>query len=410
MQSLVSGMLDDINPITYLPFLKDMWSLLQGYDVERTDMSLVSDLADSMKGLVKAYTDEDGDVAKAWLDVGGDIANIFGVPIQNIRRDVNGAINLVKTIIKDVNDRDTTWGSMGDALGTAVKDTLPVAGWFSGDTKADKLYDAIVSGDTAYVNRLKGSYKSEDAYHSAVRKALRENDPRIKEAATAGHNGDPSERVRIARLIIADGFDQDDVVVAINAEINAMKPDDTSTSEKKEKGFYTAEDFAYEIANGDQAGANAVKTDIIRTAEKNGKTTEEAEKSFASSAKSELKDLFLAGKISEQEAVQALTTYCGSDEEGATADVQYWAFKQDYPDVYADDSWFDKYYEEIEDSGIEIDMYMSYRNEVKDITGDGKKEGRMAVINSLPITSAQKDALYLAEGWAASKLYEAPWH
>jgi hypothetical protein len=47
---------------------------------------------------------------------------------------------------------------------------------------------------------------------------------------------------------------------------------------------------------------------------------------------------------------------------------------------------------------------------VKDITGEGKKEKRMAVIDSMPITSAQKDALYYAEGWATSTLNEAPWH
>ena len=53
---------------------------------------------------------------------------------------------------------------------------------------------------------------------------------------------------------------------------------------------------------------------------------------------------------------------------------------------------------------------MNYRNQVKGITGDGKKEKRMAVIHSLPITNAQKDAMYFAEGWAASTLHEAPWH
>ena len=188
-----------------------------------------------------------------------------------------------------------------------------------------------------------------------------------------------------------------------------MEPD-KEKSAPKAKGFYTAEDFAREIANGDQASANAVKVDIIQTAQKNGKSAEDAKKSFASSAKTELKDLFLSGKISEQKAINALTTYCDIEESDAIADVQYWAFKQEFPEVFADDQWFDTYYEKVADSGIEIDVYMEYRNAVAGITGENKKAGRMSVINSLPITSAQKDALYLAEGWAASKLYEAPWH
>ena len=328
IQSFVSNMLDDVNPITYYPYLKDMWSLLQGYDVERSDMSLVSDLADAMKDMVKAYTSEDGDVADAWWKLAGSVANIGGIPMENIRRDVNGAINFINTIMEDVNGRATSWGSLGDSLQATIQSATPVYGWFPSESKKDKLYDAIVSGDTAYVDRLKDSYKSEDAYHSAVRQALRESDPRIKEAAIAGYNGNPSERVRIAKLIIADGFNQDDVVMAINAEINAMKPGE-SGSVSKEKGYYTTEDFAMEIANGDTATAKAAKADIISTYKKNGKTAEEAEKSFVSSAKSELGEMYIAGNISEQKLTDALQDYCEMDEEDIYWQIAKWDYAKE---------------------------------------------------------------------------------
>ena len=335
-QSFVSNMLDDINPITYYPYLKDIWSLFQGYDIERADMSLFGDLADSAKRLVQAYSSEDGDVPGAWWDLLGTFANLGGVPLHNIVRDFNGGINFVKTLAGDFNGRTTTWSSMGHALLDTVKDSTPIWGWLPDEKTSDRLYDAIISGDTAYVNRLKNSHKDEDAYSNAVRKALRDNDPRVKEAALAQINGNPSERVRIAKLIIADGFTQDDVVRAINAEINALTSDDSSSGTKKEKGFYTAEDFAREIANGDQAAANAAKSDVIWTAQKNGKTAEEAEKSFNSSAKSELKDLFLADKVSEDKAVKALVTYCGESEEDALEIVGKWLFEDMYGFSYSD--------------------------------------------------------------------------
>ena len=221
-----------------------------------------------------------------------------------------------------------------DAVGGAALDTIPIVGLVTGKSTTDKLYEAIISGDTDYVNRLKSGYKDADAYGNAVRKALRENDPRVKEAALAQINGNPSERVSIARLIIADGFSQDDVVRAINAEINAMTPNEQSA--KKEKGFYTAEDFAREIANGDQVAANAAKSDVIQTAQKNGKTAEEAEKSFISSAKTELKELFFAGKISEDKAVNALVTYCDETEEDALEVVGKWLFEDEYGFSYSD--------------------------------------------------------------------------
>ena len=199
------------------------------------------------------------------------------------------------------------------------------------------------------------------------------------------------------------------MVAATNAEINKMKPDEGSSGTKA-KGFYTAEDFAMEIANGDQATANAVKVDIIQTAQKNGKTAEEAEKSFKSSAKTELKDLYLDGKISADKVINALVTYCGSERDDAESDIQYWDFTQAYPDLFADDAWIDEYYEEVESSGISLKVFVDYRNKVKSITGKNKKTDRMAVIHSLPISNAQKDALYYAEGWAASTIHEAPWH
>ena len=124
----------------------------------------------------------------------------------------------------------------------------------------------------------------------------------------------------------------------------------------------------------------------------------------------DIKDEFLKGNITEARAIEMIVRYGGKTKNAAKADVQYWAFKRDYPNVYVEDSWFDTYQEKIAASGIRIDVYMDYRNKVTGITGDDKKQRRMNVIHSLPISSAQKDALYYAEGWAASKIHEAPWH
>lgn len=124
----------------------------------------------------------------------------------------------------------------------------------------------------------------------------------------------------------------------------------------------------------------------------------------------DIKEEFLAGNITASRAIDMYVLYGGYTKEDARATVQYWDFKNRYPDVYADDAWFDAYYEKIQSSGLPIKTYMEYRNQVREITGEGKKERRMAVIDSLPITNAQKDALYYGEGWAESTIDEAPWH
>ena len=394
--TFTAEMLDGLNPATYIPFIKDIVSIVQGYDVERSDMAVVSDLWNAWQNLskdnVSAYRKVEG--------FAGSIAQIFGLPVKNIMRDARG---IYQTIESFVNGQQTTAAGIGYAVKGAItgKDV----------SDSQQLYEAYLSGDKDQIARVKGRFKDQNAINNAIRKGLRENDPRIHQAAIAWNANNLDEYMRIAKEIIAEKhFVQDDVVMAIRSEANALAPDAESETKSKAKGMFTAEKFAEAIAQGDQAMANAIKVDIIQTAEKNGKTEEEAEKSFVSSATAACKELFLTGDISESQAVNALETYCDKTEDEAMADVQYWAFKQDNPDVYADDQWFDTYYEKIADSGLDIEVYMEYRNKVSAITGDGKKGRRMAVINSLPITKAQKDALYYAEGWTASKLYEAPWH
>ena len=394
--SVSGAFLDSLNPAGYIPFIKDIVSIVKGYDVERSDMAIISDLWKAWENLkkdnVSAYRKVEG--------FAGSIAQLFGLPLKNIMRDVRA---IYQTIESFVNGQQTTAAGIGYAVKGAI----------TGKDVSDQqqLYEAYLSGDQTHIDRVKERYKDQSAINTAIRKALRENDPRIHEAAIAWNANDLDEYMRIAREIIAEKhFVQDDVVMAIRAEASALEPDEGTSGTSKAKGLFTAEKFAEAVTQGNAAMAKAVKADIINTAMKNGKTKEEAEKSFATSASAKLKDQFLAGNLTENEAVNALTTYCGKERDAAMADVQYWAFKQKYPETYADDQWFDTYYAKVADSGLDIEVYMEYRNAVSTITGEGKKERRMEVIHSLPITKEQKDALYLAEGLAESKLYEAPWH
>ena len=357
-QAFASGMLDDINPMTYYPILKDIWSLFQGYDVERTDMAIYADIADALKkslSLIGKDTDDMDEeelsehyknIAETLLSMLDAGASAFGVPLKNVRRDLKSYYNTFKTLYNDFfGSRDNTWRSFWDAVGDSAIDAMPIIGLAESvglvdtEDKYDRLYDAIISGNKDYQDRVKSTYKNDDAYHKAVRKALQENDPRIKEAAQAQINGNPSERVRIAYQIVADGFDQDDVVAAINVEINSLtSTDSTSSGTKKVTGYYDADDFAREIANGDLTAANAAKTDIIETSKKNGKSQEEAEKSFTSSVTTAFRDLYEDGEIDSNAAMKYLTTYCGMDEDDAYWKVQEWEYE-----VESDGEEFKKY-------------------------------------------------------------------
>ena len=94
------------------------------------------------------------------------------------------------------------------------------------------LYDAMVSGDDRQVESILDEFreKAEDdkeyqsSVNSAIRKALRENDPRIKEAAQAVVDGNGTHRANIAREIEAEGnFSLQDIQAAINAEVDKLR-------------------------------------------------------------------------------------------------------------------------------------------------------------------------------------------
>lgn len=398
--SLTSELIDSFNPLTLIPFVKDIVSIAQGYDVERSDMAVITDLFNAWKKL----SSDNLSVYRKVEGFGGAIASIFGLPLKNIMRDVRGIYNTVKSAVAGP---DTT----GRGVLDAAKESLPK--WMGGGERsnADQLYAAMLSGDTGHVERLKARFKDDRAFTYAVRDGLVNNDKRITVAAEARAAGNQTEYMRLAREIVNEGhFSQDDVVRAVNYVLNSLTKKESEPAEATKPETFKIDEYLSEALSGDQAEAELVKREIIAGHVADGKTEDEALKSFNNSFKNTaVKGAFTDGDITMDVAISMLQQYGGVEPDDAYADVQYWQFKQNHPDIYVVDSWFDSYYEYASDAGIGIDVYMQYRNDVKNITGENKKERRMDAINALPLSPAQKDALYFDEGWVASKLHEAPW-
>ena len=428
-QAFTSGMIDDINPMSYYPFLKDVWSLFQGYDVERSDMSVIADVRDALKRVVTLLgkdtsnmTDEQlaeryKTVNEAFMGILDAGCSMFGVPLKNVRRDAKGLINAFSTIAEDLSgERKTTWLSFWDKVGAAVKDTIPVYAYTKDESKTDKLYRAIVNGDKAYEDRLKKTYKDESAYNTAVVKALRDNDPRIRAAAQAGVNGDSAERNRIFQEIKKEGkFDSNLIIDAINAETNAIRNQDKP---EKVQGQYGAYDFVEAVAAGDSANAQKAREDIIATYEANGKTQAQAESAFESDVRTSIGEAYSYGTITKATAEKMLVDYAGMDEDDASDRVAYWEFQNANPDSDLSESKVLGYLEHAEPAGVSLEIYEQFVEEtsgledIKNKWGDVEKSKRdqvLEVIDSLPLTWKQKDALYLAAGYAESKIWDVPW-
>lgn len=73
------------------------------------------------------------------------------------------------------------------------------------------------------------------------------------------------------------------------------------------------------------------------------------------------------------------------------------------------ESAFEKY-ERANRAGVDTYDYCLFLDTIAGYSGDGRQEQVWAYIDSMPLTSAQKDALHLAAGYKESTLSKTPWH
>lgn len=96
-----SNMGELINPASYLPYAKDIMSIIQGYSVDRMDMDAISDTITAMTRLYKALNGEGKQTAAySIVKLTEQAAKLLGLPAYNLDRDVT---SLFTTIINDAD-------------------------------------------------------------------------------------------------------------------------------------------------------------------------------------------------------------------------------------------------------------------------------------------------------------------
>lgn len=195
----------------------------------------------------------------------------------------------------------------------------------SNEELGNELYEAILEGDERQANSLRAKFEDEDAINSALRKALRDNDSRIKEAALADIEGNVSEYDRIVSELLEEGyFTENNIKGAITSEINSLTEDeDESGGSSKKKSVYDTKHYGMAIEDGNISLANKIKEDIIETHIENGKSRDAAESAFESSLRTYYRDEYKDGNISRTKATSLLITYGGLD-----SNETYWKLKE----------------------------------------------------------------------------------
>ena len=86
----------NLNKAASMPYLADVFSLMQGYEVARTDTEVINDIVRASQTLIKSFGD---DGKKTWVYATkatlGATAKLFGLPLNNLTRDLWGALRSV---------------------------------------------------------------------------------------------------------------------------------------------------------------------------------------------------------------------------------------------------------------------------------------------------------------------------
>lgn len=426
LASLAGETADSFNPLTYVPIVADINNLLMGYSIERTDMSLASDLLTALKKIFTLYQQYDDDwdedkksewkkkVESAWVDNVLMAGTVTGLPLKNIYRDTKAAVNI---ITNPSNGADMSVDTILLAMRDSAKKSLPVVSWIADESSSDQLYKAITQGKTVLAKRMKAQFKSEAAYESAVLKGLRENDPRITQAAQYLLDKNTPKRVAIIKQIVAEGnYTQDQVIKAVNQKANSMKEKSESSKDKKPEKLYDYDEFVHAAANGLGYSGDVMEGMISyqadRNQEKDSKLTrqqaeEDAQKTFRSGVKKETKDGYSVGELTEEQVRKALLSVGYWDEDDVEDILLQWNTELTLGgEIDWSDSKYLEYAQEIEPAGISAEVYdewlraVDYELKGEDADGDGKIDRYSAIkqkaayINALPLTAEQKDALF----------------
>ena len=430
--SLTAEMIDSFNPLTYVPILNDINSLLLGYSVNRTDLSLASDAIDTIKGLYTTYKRFDPDwdeerkkewekkIRDGWVNTTLSMGNFLGLPLKNIYRDVSGMVN---TWTNPSRKAEMSVDTILQAMRSSAKQNLPFISWTADESNSDQLYDAITAGKTVLEKRVKGRFKDQAAYENAIRKGLRDNDPRIHQAAEYVLSMETEKRVRLIRDIVAEGhFDQDTVIKAINAEANSMKEKTPSDEEAKPEKLYSAEEYVNAQSKGlgyaQEIQKGIVQYNLDRIREEDPKLSREraedkAKEQFQSAVRSETKIAYQDGDLDDSKAWKVLLAAEAESEDSVEDKLLAWKTDAELGFLYDwSESNFRQYAKYIKPAGIPADIFDTFvreQNYIKgeDLNGDGKNDRYTTVankakyINSLPLTAAQKETLW--EGIVDSK-------
>ena len=190
----ISNFLSDVNPLSLIPFVKDVISIFEGYTVERADMNLFSDLADAFETF---FSDTKSGYEK-FESIAGSLAAFLGLPVKNVLRDLRAVYNLCNDIfVTDKVDRavnEEVEGYMDELSDNETYEALDEEDKEKLEKNINKTVRTVHEADQSKQDVF-------DELYAELRKSQKAYNKRRKELLEKGYTADEiTDGVEIARI------------------------------------------------------------------------------------------------------------------------------------------------------------------------------------------------------------------
>ena len=323
--SFSSDLLSTLNPLSIIPFVKDIFSVLDGYDVERMDMSAVTGIIQFVQQAVEYAQKDNLDKAlnlQSAYKLTRYLSQLTGLPVYNVLREVDTIIDIFGEPIfrasqatPDTERYEALYNAVMkndeaemqneyDRLGKTQKEIEQrLKSKIIDDSKGNKMFNADV--DKAAKARISGDVKTavEIVRNLADTTALSKDfwtacvNARVNKISKAQENRTQLIEAGISKLTVDNMSDTE-----VNEALKSYETEaDTSTAsdlneDTNTESLYTADDLVKALQNGNESDYNTAYDDmvsakavsLIMQAEADNKelTADEAEEKAESSIKS----------------------------------------------------------------------------------------------------------------------------
>lgn len=224
MAVLSNNIADNLNPMGMIPYLRDGWSLLQGYDINRTDFDWLNDIMKNIKRWEQfAAGESEYTLASLLLNTTGAISKMTGVPIGSAERDLKALANWVVLHIIGDDEMKFNYKKLSKDVGSEKNasyyaERMLKAKFSGNDDLATRIYNEMIAAGVS-------NEKIDNKLESKEKKLLKEESATM-EGAEAYAAGDYNGYMNAIDSLTAKGYGKGYAVKVIESVYKKMKGGD----------------------------------------------------------------------------------------------------------------------------------------------------------------------------------------